>query len=309
MKSRNKFARIHNQPRHGLSKKFIKNQVRTTYDIKVQLRDIAYSSCIERNPNIKPFGKMKGLTWWVMSGKETEDKKGIRRPVYVRAIQLLIEEQLGRPITPGELIHKLCKTKGCMNINHYEVQEKIMISREQARIFYETAITNGEARLPLNNAEAARKYRLCFYPHKTYWKQHEPEFWTTVDRFELVIRDGDVVCQQKGGDPLLQQAWARANLPTKSSTAERDEGIEAAMEELRNVRDSGVKPTDQANEVVKELWGNKEPEELNAGNIPLPSRNDLSYDIVYGKACMGAKLTEEEEKVLEAGPPPERREE
>lgn len=313
MKPKNKFARIHNQPRHGLSKKFMKNVTRLIVDIIGQLRPIGYSSCLERNPNYKSFGKMKGLTWWVMNGKLVEDKKGVKRPMYVRAIQRLLEDRIGREITSDEFIYKRCKTKGCMNINHYEVQKKIMISREQARIFYEAAIKNGEARLPLGDTEEAKKYRLCFYPHKTYFKKNDRKFWEEMDNFELVIRDGDVVCQKKGGDPVLLQAWARANLPTTSSTAERDKGIETAMEALQEARNSGIKPKDESNEVIKKLMGMEEVTVLDATEKPLTGQTCFDYESCQGKASAftfanGPALTKLEEDILSAGPPIERRE-
>lgn len=299
MKEKNKFTRKNAQPRHSLSNKFTPKNPRTLRDLQGMVRGILYSEgCEERNPNFEPYGKMDGLTWWVVTGGILEDSAGRKRPEYKRAVQMFFEEALGRELENGEILRKVCPTKGCMNIKHYRLKEKIVVSREQARIFYEMAVTAGKATLPYHDSDRARQERLGFYPHRTWFKKHDPLFYEQIENMELVIRDGALVCQPKGSDAVTADAWAEANLPTQSAAKVQEELLQEAMEEIREKEGRKENPADQVDAVLAE----------EGYGVPVPDNklHDMSdkedfgqeMDGIIAKFERGEMLSPEENKKL-----------
>lgn len=301
MKPKSKYTRKNAQLRHSLSNKFIPSARRTLQDLENLTREIPFSeSCRERNPNFEPYGKMDELTWWVATGIVLVDARGVKRPEYKRAVQLLFEGRLSRKLREDEILRKGCKTKGCTNPLHYELKEKIVVSREQARIFYEAAIERGKAILPYHDSDRARQERLGFYPHRTWFKKNDPLFYEKIENLELVIRQGALVCQPKGSDAVTTNAWAEANLPTQSKAEQQEQMLQKAMKELK--RGETVKRVDEVDEVIQDLGYGTPVQDKKLHNMSAIEDFGEGMNRIKAKFERGEMLTPEENKKLMNAP-------
>jgi len=271
-------ARIHSQPRHALSKKFSAYATYSIEDLKGQLRQIPYSDCIERNPTIKPYGRMRRGIWCILQ-EYYSTKKGIRRRREVRVVEILFLAQLARPFTEHERIHQTCKTKGCLNLKHYQLLgDKAMIDYDQVLIIYEQAILQGKLTVPVGDAGQARALRLACYPHKKAMEVKNPQVFKQIHGiYELVIRKGDLICQKKGLSDSLLSVWAAAGLPSKSNSKQQEEMLARSMDQLREMESTPQFIADQMDATLKNMGytaGTKQKSTEANNNRPLVQEHD-----------------------------------
>jgi len=269
----------------GAGGKFIKLPETTLQDIR---RFLAHEGeeCLRKRPETM-IGREKGNVWY--RRKEGGELR--------RVVEELWEEKVGRKLEKGERLRRKCKTAGCMNEEHYELvtEEKMrMVNDEQARGFYEKAMRDGEARLPVGDATQAKRLRMNIYARRGKWKTGDPGFYFTVESYGLFIENGDLVCRKHGEDldTLFTAAGVELTGDRKpQEVVERE--IRTRLEEVKKeeqgdvLRDLGYAPERSLGNGRREIPGN---------SIGAPTFNE-----VYSKVIRGEKLTEGEEEILNAG--------
>lgn len=268
----------------------------------MRLREVPLTSCLEYNPmNCLTYGHMKRGVWYLKFKNEWGQGFYTKR-----AIQILYEDELGRPLEKDEWLQQKCKTRGCLNPSHYQhkhsiqLKEEEMFTKEQVRILFEQAIARGSVTFPIQNEAKAKKIRLGIYTHKRKLAQEDPAFGKKMEDYELVVREGNLICQRRGLD--VEDLFAAAGLPSTSEYTQWEAEQKRLNELARKEYEEMYKAEDKADTTLANLGYSPKtrhttPQMQNEG--PSPSMQATpKYDAAYAKAAAGQPLTPEEEALL-----------
>lgn len=278
----------------GSSGKF---QVVPLYGVKDILRHLKVepNGCI-LTPTKLPFGRLRSGIWYIQIGKLT--------PAGQRKIMSVVEVlwnhyypySLIRHGTKNRQLLHTCKTAGCLNHKHYEMVNRkgdtfgsTYMAKQEIINLLTTALKQDET-ITFADAASAESFRMHIYRLKRKWKKENSPYHAMFE--EVVIKKGklhpnilDFTSQGRAFDDVLARFKA-----TPAGTVEEPLGLEE-----KKYLDDVITGKDHGKEVLDDL-----------GYTPSRGGELTSYDAVYAKAVVGGELTEAEERILEAGPEPER---
>lgn len=286
----------------GTSGKYMQLPDARVMDLRLYLKEVG-GNCLLRRETCQT-GNLSGRIWKVARhNAETNER------YYRKVVELFWEDTRGR-ILAGEQLKRTCKTAGCVNEQHYVLikrEERIMVNDAQARGFYNKAMKEGEAILPLGDEQRARQLRMNMYTRRARWKRHDPMYFAMVENYGLFLEDGNLVCRKHGVE--LDSLFAAAGLATEPEYQKPIELVEREIKEKLEQVEKEERPDPY------KPYATKIPE-INAATpgllAPEGGQTCFTYDECLGKVnaekyAGGPVLTEEEKEILKAGPLPERR--
>lgn len=298
-------TRKRKQPQ-GISGKFMQLPDVRTRDLRLYLKR-EVRDCLVRMPECQ-VGRMDGNVWLI--GLHMQDDTNTL--YYRKAVELFWEE--GRKeIKRDERIKRTCRTVGCMNESHYVLikkEEREMVNDGQARAFYDKAMREDEAILPLGDAQKAKTLRMNIYTRRAHWKRHDPMYYAMIENYGLFLEGGNLVCRKHGME--LDSLFAAAGLAPSTHIPRAQRDVEAEIK--RAVNATATAPGNDVMSLYSPTTSAENP--VNKGQEVIKQQEHVqtcfNYDECYAKATAysggGAPLTQSEEALLEAGPEPERRE-
>lgn len=246
-----------------------------------------------------PFGNLRSGIWYIQIGELTPTGRRKIRSVVEVLWNHYYPFSLIRHGTNNRQLRRTCKTAGCLNYKHYEMVNRknntfgeTYMAKEQIINLLTAALTQDET-VTFGDAASAESFRMHIYRLKRKWKTENSPYHAMFE--EVVIKKDklhpnilDFTSQGRAFDDVLARfKSAPAGTITEPMSVEEKEYL-----------DDIITGKDHGKEVLTDL-----------GYTPSMGVELTSYDAVYAKAVAGGKLTAAEEKILETGPTPERREE